>query len=185
MMHGSAQSFSQTPTNASVDQYIASPLEGEYRLDTQRLAHCEEPIQLIGNTALVFLTLGLLMIFLPVDPRILISLTSAVFTLGVFYMLGQGMLYRYVAQAKQQWIDLDSETGLIHYRDADEELLFERQQVILCEWRRSLLFPYRVDEVRLYLEGGKEIRCSNLVLESPDLILWLQAPLLERFCWFL
>jgi len=159
------------------------PLEGTFVLNQKQLAYCAEPIAWVGRTAIGCLLLGLGAAILQADVRLLISLTSALSVLGIFYVFGYWMLYRYLKRDEVKQLELDSDTQLLHYQSPKQQLLFQREQVILCVWKRSLLFPYRVDEVCLHLEGGQEIRCSNLLIDSRDLILWLKAPLVTQYKW--
>ncbi|MFK7921598.1 MAG: hypothetical protein AB8H47_06550 [Bacteroidia bacterium] len=160
-------------------------LEGTFALDPKLVAYCAQPISWVGQAAIACLIIGLGAVALQADIQILISLTTALSVLGGFYVLGYTMLYRYLRQERAKSIELDDETELIHYQTPEKRLLFQKEQVILCEWNRSLLFPYRVDEVIIHLEGGEELSCSNLLIEPTELLRWLQAPILSRYRWFI
>lgn len=178
--------FTHIDPSSSVQDYSTSDtLEGTFVLDPKLVAHCAQPISWVGQAAIGCLILGLGAALLQADIRVLISLTSTVSVLGGFYALGYGMLYRYLRQERAKSLELDDDSKLIHYQTPDKRLLFQKDQVVLCEWNRSLLFPYRVDEVIIHLEGGEELRCSNLLIESRDLLHWLKAPTVSRYKWFI
>lgn len=181
-----SQRFTHIEPQGPVRYTTTSPVvEGVFALDPRQVAYCAQPIKMIGMAALSLIGLGLIAAAFGMDQSIMIVLTSSVCAFGSFYIVGQLMLYRYLHQEQSKRIELDEETKLLHYQSLKEQLLFQREQVILCVWKRSLLFPYRVDEVCIHLEGGKEISCSNLLIEPRDLLLWLKAPLVREYKWFM
>ncbi|MEM6344000.1 MAG: hypothetical protein AAF927_08970 [Bacteroidota bacterium] len=172
------------PSSVSVkNAYL--PLDGTFVLNQKQLAYCAKPISWVGNAAIACLIVGLGAAVLQADIWVLVSLTSALSVFGTFYVFGYGMLYRYQKREKNRQLELDNETQMLYYQSPEQQFLFKKEQVVLCVWKRSLLFPYRVDEVCIHLEGGQEIRCSNLLIASRDLLLWLRAPLVTQYKWFI
>ncbi|MEL7532302.1 MAG: hypothetical protein AAFN10_13375 [Bacteroidota bacterium] len=161
------------------------PLDGTFVLNQKQLAYCAQPISWVGNAAILCLIVGLAAALLQADIRLIISLTSALSVFEAFYAFGYWMLYRYLKREENKELELDNETQMLYYQSPKQQLLFKKEQVILCVWKRSLLFPYRVDEVCIHLEGGQEIRCSNLLIESRDLLLWLKSPLVTQYKWLM
>lgn len=154
-----------------------------YSLDTERLQRSLEPFRWIAWANLALVGVGAVLSLFSGMTTFVEVLATLVGVGGLFYLTGLLFLYPIYQRDKSLELELDFDTGFIHYKSATENLLFHRDQVQVCEWQEYLLFPHRIDQVTLYLEGERTLKISNLIIDPIYLINWLQSGYVPRQYW--
>lgn len=159
------------------------PFTDRFEIDRQRLQEVMQPFQWLVriNLALIVMGIGLTTL---VEMAVLFHVIITVVGVGMlFFMGGMMTLFPVYTRDKELQLELDHEGGFIQLKRPGENLLFHRQQVLVCEWHQPLLMPYQVDQISLHLKGGKTLELSSLVIEPTQLIAWLQSGYVTRHPW--
>jgi hypothetical protein len=166
-----------------IQSFQDSPYSDSYRINPALMKPLLEPFQWLALTNFLLIGLGIFLSLFTEMESVITVITTMVAVGGLFYLLGVFSIFLVYQRDRNLIFELDHQNGLMHYKNARENLLFHRDQVLICEWHQNLLFPYRVDQLTLHLKGERSITISNLVIDPTLLLTWVEATYVHRQHW--
>ncbi len=146
-----------------------------FMLDASTQGRFTLPFHLITATLAILLILASYF-WLTTGDRMMIEvciLMQLIF--APFYIPGLYYYSLYYEKDKHTQVEVDKKNELIKYSSKGTNLLFHKSQVEKCEIHFSLIFPYQLEYVSLYLKGDRKINISNLVIDPKVMARWFDT----------
>ncbi|MEL6630597.1 MAG: hypothetical protein AAFQ83_03990 [Bacteroidota bacterium] len=130
------------------------------------------PFQLMSYLLLFFVVIGFYYHLVQGENSITPLITWLFAIFAPFYFPGIYLFNQYMVREQRKQVEIDERYQYIQYvdRHTGENILFHVDQVDRVTLNMSMMFPYGVDYMSMYLKGGKVIHISSLVV-SPRILI--------------